>query len=118
MADGLKLIAAIADGIADKAEIHRAMDNGSEHLDTTYYEEGVMLWIIRDVTARDPAAAAKMDELLMETGLKKVDGGYAISAEDAAEHMAVPVEEARGILQEMQAESFSPAWDQKTGSIQ
>ncbi|MDR3629357.1 MAG: hypothetical protein P4L42_03385 [Desulfocapsaceae bacterium] len=116
MAESLKITKAVADGITDRSEIRRTSDTGSEHLDASYYEEGVMLWIIRDVTARDQAAAAKMNELLADTGFKHVGKGYAISAEDAARHMGVPVEEARAILEEMQADAVYPGWQDQEGT--
>ncbi len=69
-------------------EVHRDIDKGSRHLNRTYYEDGVMLYIVDDVCARDPQAT---DLLLQGTGLRKAGSGYAITPEDAAKHLGVSV---------------------------
>lgn len=115
--DGMKTAKAIADVINDKAEIHRAIAQGSKHLNQTYYEEGVMIWIMEDVTARDPEAAKKADELITDMGFKRSGEGYAISAEDVAKHMTMPIGEAHTMLASLQAQSICPDWEQHTGPV-
>jgi len=115
--DAVRTIRAVAETISDRAEIKRAIKNGSRHLDETYYEEGVMLWIIRDLTVRDPETVRKADELLADMGFKKSGEGYLISAESIAPHMNVSVDEACKVLEGLQAESVFPNWDQHTRSV-
>jgi hypothetical protein len=116
--DAVRTIRAVAETISDRAEVKRAIKNGSRHLDETYHEEGVMLWITQDVTARDPEAARKADELLADMGVKKSEGGYRVSAESIAPHINASVDEARKVLEDLQAESVFPDWDQHTRSVQ
>jgi hypothetical protein len=77
-----------------------------------------MLWITKDVTARDPEAARKADELLEDMGFKKSGVGYLVSAESIAPHVNTSVDEARKVLEELQAESVFPDRDQHTRSVQ
>jgi hypothetical protein len=112
--DAIETAKAIAKTITDRAEVHRAIDKGSRHLNRTYYEEGVMLWIVDDVCARDPKAT---DMLLDSAGFRQVGIGYAITAEDAAQHLGVSVEKAREVLSEMQAESCFPGWEKHDGDV-
>ncbi|EKD33697.1 MAG: hypothetical protein ACD_75C02623G0003 [uncultured bacterium] len=116
--DGMKIARAIADGITDKKEIHRALAQGSKHLDQSYYEEGVMLWIMEDVTARDPEAAKKADELVKDMGFRRSGNGYAISAEDVAKNMGISVDEAHEVLSDLQAESICPGRNRYDGTVQ
>jgi hypothetical protein len=117
--DSLILVKAIADNITDKAEIHRALAHGSKVLNANYYEDGCMLWIIEDVTERDPELARKANETLMaDMGFRKAGNGYAISAEDAAKNMGISVDEAHKVLSGLQAESQFPGWDRLSGPVQ
>jgi len=108
----------VADSITDKAEIHRAITSGSKQLNKTYYEEGVMLWIIEDVIARDPEAGKVAEELIKDMGFRRAGSGYAISCEDAAKNMGFSIDEAHEVLSSLQAESVLPDWASKTGPIQ
>ena len=116
--DGLRISRAISSGITDKAEIHRALEHGSAHLDRTYYEEGVMMWIMDDVTARDPEAARKADEYIKDMGFVKTGNGYAVSAENVADHMDISIDEAHEVLAGLQADSLCPEWERSAGSVQ
>jgi hypothetical protein len=117
--DSLSLVKAIADNITDKAEIHRVLSRGSKILNANYYEDGCMLWIIEDVTKRDPEFARKANEtLLADMGFRKAGDGYAISAECAATNMGISVEEAHKVLGDLQAESLCPGWDKQDGPMQ
>lgn len=120
LADSLTLVKAIADGITDKAEIHRALANQKGRaLGANYYEDGCMLWIIRDVTdERDPAMAKEADEMLMaDMGFRKSGNGYVTTAENVAKNMNTSVEEAHEVLAELQAQSVYPGWDQQNGPV-
>jgi hypothetical protein len=116
--DALRTIRAVPDTISDRAEVKRAIKNGSKHLYETYYEEGVMLWFTKDVTARDPEMAKIADELLADMGFKKSGEGYLVSAESIAPHVNTSVDEAREVLEDLQAESVFPDRDQHTRSVQ
>jgi hypothetical protein len=116
--DALRTIRAVAETISDRAEVKRALKNGSKNLDETYYEEGVLLWITQDVTARDPEMAKIADELLADMGFKKSGEGYLVSAESIAPHVNTSVDEAREVLEDLQAESVFPDWDQNARSVQ
>lgn len=107
LVDAMQTARAISKTITDRAEVHRAIDKGSRHLNRTYYEEGVMLWIVDDVCARDPKAT---DMLLESAGFRQVGNGCAITAEDASRHLGVSVEKAHEALSELQAESRFPGW--------
>ena len=82
--DSMNLARAVADSIADKAEIHRALEHGSKHLDRTYFEEGVMSWIISDLTKRDPAAREMMNGFMADMGFRPVGDHYAVTADNVA----------------------------------
>lgn len=117
IADAVRTIRAVADTISDRAEVKRAIKNGSKNLDESCYEEGVLLWITKDVTARDPETAKIADELLADMGFKKSGEGYLVSAESIAPHVNTSVDEAREVLEDLQAESVFPNWDQHTRSV-
>ena len=110
--DAMQTARAIAKTITDQAEVHRAIEQGSRHLNRTYYEEGVMLWIVDDVCARDPKAT---DMLLESAGFRQAGNGYAITAEDASRHLGVPVEKANDVLSTLQADSCFPGWQKHNG---
>ncbi len=116
--DSMKMAKAVSTDITDKVEVHRALDNGSEHLDSTYYEEGVLLWIMDDVSKRDPSAAAEMEEHMNALGFKKTEGGYLVSAEGIAPHLNKSTDEARDILEELHAEAVYPDWQDTNGREQ
>ena len=114
MLDGIHTAEAISESITDKAEIHRAIKNGSEGLTQSYYEEGVLLWIVGDLLARDPG----IDDFLMKNfGIRKVGDRFAINAADAAECMGVPIEKAEEVLAELQADSDYRGWDEHEGTV-
>lgn len=115
--DAVRTIRAVAETISDRVEVKRAIKNGSRHLDETYHEEGVMLWITQDITARDPKMAKIANELLADMGFKKSGEGYLVSAESIASHVNTSVDEARDVLEDLQAESVFPDWDQHTRSV-
>lgn len=116
--EGIRTSRAVAAGISDKSEILRALEHGSAHLDRTYYEEGVMMWIMDDVTARDPEAARRAEEYIKDMGFVKVGDGYAVSAEKIADHMDISIEEAHEVLAGLQADSLCPGWDSPAGAVQ
>ena len=116
--DGIRTSRAVAAGISDKAEIHRALERGSKILDKTYYKEGIMSWIYDDLVARDLEAARQADECIRDMGFIKTEGGYAATAEHLADHMGVPLDEAHEVLAGLQADSLCPKWDRHTGSVQ
>lgn len=113
--DGMRVANAVAKTITDKAEIHRVLNYGSKHLDATYYEEGVLSWIIQDVTERDPEAVTKMEKHMAGMGFRKSGDGYVVSAEDIAPHMEVSIDEAHEVLEKLQVDSTYPHWDKHTG---
>lgn len=115
--DTMKLTSAIANGITDRAEIHRALDRGTRHLDKTYFEEGVMAWIVRDLTERDPAAREMMNDFLADMGFKPVGNHYVTTADNVAAHLDVPKEEAHEILNALQAGAVFPDLEEWDGPV-
>jgi len=111
--DAMQTARAISRTITDRAEVHRAIDKGSRHLNRTYYEEGVMLWIVDNVCARDPKAT---DMLLQSAGFRQAVSGYAITPEDAAQHLDVSVEKAHEVLPELHAEHLAHGWKLTEGT--
>ncbi len=118
LSDAFRITRAVADNITDRAEVTRAVDDGSKHLDETYYEQGIMIWIMRDVTERDSKGAGIMDQLMKEISIGKSGDFYKISPEEVAPLMGVTVDEASEALEALQAESFYPGWEKHTRDIQ
>lgn len=113
--DELRIIRAVSEHITGRAEVDRAMENGSQLLDRTYYEDGVMLWIMGYHIDRDPRHGDKLLEIM---GWRRAGDGCVIGADEAASILGVSEEEAHDVLSEMQADSIYPGWEKHDGPVQ
>lgn len=116
--DEIKLTRAIAKGITDRAEINYVLEYGSRDLDRSYYESGVMTWLLRNRAKHNPAHREKMKDFMALLGFRPVGGRYTATADSVAAHLGVTTEEAQELLKALQPDPLPSNWQKCDGSVQ
>lgn len=112
--DGFRLTGAIAKSLT-RDEALNILDT-DETISSTYERQGAFNWTCQNAP---PGYKEEMERRALEViGGTKCGGMIRVPLDKAAEHLGVSIEEARPIMDALQAESLYPGWDERTGQEQ